>query len=433
MLFPTRVWMALFILLLCPTACIVSPAAETPLPAATNIVLATAGARDTESPTAALPTATLTSTPTSTEVPIQTPDFTVTPSLTPTFSVTAAPTPDLPLPEIIIELPGIELPPGFSIIKFAQVNRPTSLAFDAQGRLFVTVTDGTVRIFTDSDEDGRADQETQFAHGFATPLGIAFHPQTGDAYISSTGRLTIARDIDGDGVADEYERFVADLPTGLHQNNTPRFGPDGWLYMGVGSTCDACEEVDERSATIMRFDPQTAAQEIIASGLRNPYDVAFHPESGALFATSNGRDDLGPDQPPEELNHIMMGHDYGWPDCWGNLEGPDCTGTTAAVAFFRAHSSANSLTFYTAAQFPAAYQNDLFVTIWGTWLISGVQAGIQQVELTPEGETYTAETTWFAKVPDGVMPLGLALGPDGALYWGDYIGAAIYRVSYGLP
>ncbi|MCB0037995.1 MAG: PQQ-dependent sugar dehydrogenase, partial [Anaerolineales bacterium] len=362
---------------------------------------------------------------------------TTTPTITPTTTsgstIPPTATTDPSPPETVNEMAGAELPAGFSLIKFATVYRRTSLAFDEQGRLFATSADGTVHLLTDSDQDGRADKDTVFAKGFLLPLGITFQSQTGDAYVSSTGRITRVRDNDGDDIADEYVRLVSDLPTGLHQNNTPHFGPDGWLYMGVGSTCDACTETDERSATIMRFDPATGAAEVVASGLRNPYDVAFHPVTGALFATSNGRDDLGDDIPQEELNHIVMGHDYGWPDCWDNLEGPDCDGTTAAVAFFRAHSSANSLAFYTGGPFPAGYQNELFVTIWGTWLISGVQAGIQRVSLTPAGESYTAVTDWFLKVPQGVMPLGMAVGPDGALYFGDYIGEAIYRISYGSP
>lgn len=430
----------LFVLCISMWMMIACQADGTPLPTAavTEAALVTTDTREpTDIPATKSATRTPTAEPSATALPTAT--DTATPTIIPSATDTPVPT-TLPTattdpspPEAINELAGAELPAGFSLIKFASVYRPTSLAFDEQGRLFVTLTDGTVHMLVDNDQDGRADKDTVFATGFLLPLGITFQPQTGDAYVSSTDRITRVRDIDGDGVADEYVRLVDDLPTGLHQNNTPRFGPDGWLYMGVGSTCDACEEADERSATIMRFDPHTAEAEIVARGLRNPYDVAFHPVTGALFATSNGRDDLGDDSPPEELNHIMMGHDYGWPDCWGNLEGPGCAGTTPAISFFRAHSSANSLVFYTGEQFPAAYQNELFVTIWGTWLISGVQAGIQRVSLTHAGDSYTAVNDWFLKVPQGVMPLGIAVGPDGALYFGDYIGEAIYRVSYGYP
>ena len=85
--------------------------------------------------------------------------------------------------------------------------------------------------------------------------------------------------------------------------------------MGIGSTCDACFEADFRSATIMRFNIETGTAEVFASGLRNPYDLAFHPITGALFATDNGRDDLGLEAPAEELNHIIQGGHYGFPDC----------------------------------------------------------------------------------------------------------------------
>ena len=138
-------------------------------------------------------------------------------------------------------------------------------------------------------------------------------------------------DSDNDGFEDSAKSIVNNIPFGLHQNNVPAFGPDGMLYVGVGSTCDVCDEADLRSATIMRFDPDTGAGDIYASGLRNPFGITFHPESGELFATDNGRDDLGDNDPAEELNHIVEGADYGWPNCWGELEGA-CAGTTQGLS-----------------------------------------------------------------------------------------------------
>ncbi|MCA9968481.1 MAG: PQQ-dependent sugar dehydrogenase, partial [Anaerolineales bacterium] len=183
----------------------------------------------------------------------------------------------------------------------------------------------------------------------------------------SNGQITLLRDENGDDRADVRELVVSGLPTGLHQNDNLKFGADGWLYMGLGSTCDACVEADSRSASLMRFNVDTGESEIIATGLRNPYDLAFHPATGDLFATDNGRDDLGLDSPFEELNHIIVGGDYGWPGCWNEREGSDCTGTQTAVAFFEPHSSANGLDFYSGSQFPADYQNNAFVAIFGTF------------------------------------------------------------------
>jgi glucose/arabinose dehydrogenase len=347
-----------------------------------------------------------------------------------TATNTPIPTEPDSVPEGFIELPGATVPPGFSFIKFADIYRPTSLTFDAAGRLFMTSFDGTVHILRDEDGDGRSDSDTIFASGFSTALGITLRPGTDDVYVSSNGQITLLRDTNADDVADVRELVFGNIPTGLHQNDNLKFGPDGWLYMGVGSTCDACDEVDSRSATIMRFNVDTSENEVIATGLRNPYDLAFHPVTSDLFATDNGRDDLGLDSPFEELNQIVVGGDYGWPGCWNEGEGNDCVGTETAVAFFAPHASANGLDFYTGSQFPADYQNNAFVTVFGTFLTEGVQTGVARVQLTPDGDSYQSTVSWFAQWPDA-RPLPIIVGPDGALYVGDYLNSAIYRISYG--
>ncbi len=395
------------------------PATASPTPTLPAAASATA-------PPTAVHTASPPSPQPSTETPTTPPTNTAV-SPVPTTTPTATP---WPIPESTIDLPGAQLPPGFSFKLFADIYRPTSLAFSADGALYMTSFDGTVHILRDTDGDGRADSDTLFAQGFNTALGITLHPQSGDVYVSDMGRITLLRDTNGDGRADVRQEIVSGLPNGLHQNDNLKFGPDGMLYMGIGSTCDVCTEEDPRSATIMRFDPDTGEGEIVATGLRNPFDLAFHPQTGDLFATDNGRDDLGMDAPQEELNHIITGGHYGWPDCWDNNQGPMCDGTETAVAFFESHSSANSLDFYTGSQFPPPYQNSLFVAIFGSWLKAGVQTGIQHVTLTPTDTGYTATTEWFATWPDG-MPLGLIVGSDGALYVGDYINSKIYRISYG--
>lgn len=347
-----------------------------------------------------------------------------------TATSTPVPTEPIPTPESTVEVTGATVPPGFSFIKFADLYRPTSLAFDDAGRLYVTSFNGTVHILNDEDGDGRSDSDIVFATGFSTALGITLRPGTNDVYVSSNSQITLLRDDDGDDRADTREIVVSGLPTGLHQNDNLKFGSDGWLYMGIGSTCDACAEADARSGTIMRFNVDTGESEIIASGLRNPYDLAFHPVTGDLFATDNGRDDLGLGSPFEELNHIVLGGDYGWPGCWNEGEGSDCAGTETAVAFFEPHSSANGLDFYSGSQFPAEYQNNAFVAIFGTYLTDGVATGVARVQLTPDGDSYQSTVSWFAQWSDG-RPLPLMMGPDGALYVGDYMNEVIYRISYG--
>ena len=361
---------------------------------------------------------------------------TASPTETPTLSApiaTETPSPIPTVPNSVIELNGAEVQPGFSIIKFADLYRPTSFTFDTQGRLYVTSQDGNVYILQDENKDGHSDSRFTFATGFYFPLGVTVHKPTSDVYLSHQGKITLLRDTNNDNRADVQKTFADNIPFELHQNDNLKFGPDGWLYIGVGSTCNACDDPDPRSAAILRFNVDTGESEIYATGLRNAFDIAFYPSTGELFATDNGRDDLGMDAPFEELNHIVQGGDYGYPDCWNDHTMAGCEDSIPAVAFFESHSSANGLDFYTGERFPAEYRNNAFVSIFGSWLKPNVQTGISRVILKPAGNTYNGETSWFVRFPPGVMPLPLLFGPDDALYVGDYVNDAIYRVSYGMP
>jgi glucose/arabinose dehydrogenase len=373
------------------------------------------------------------------QVPVETSTITsapvIAPTATPAPQATTTNLPTIPptVPASVIELAGAEVLPGFSIIKFADVYRPTAFAFDEKGQLLVTSVDSKIYLVSDADMDGRADSQSVFAAGYYLPLGITVQPSTGDVFVSHQGGITVLSDTNGDGKSDTKRILVDNLPTDRHQNDNLKFGPDGWLYMGLGSTCDACTELNPKSATILRFNADTGASEIFATGLRNPYDLAFHPSTGDLFATDNGRDDLGLDVPFEELNHIVQGGDYGFPNCWNDQGQTECENTIPAVAFFESHSSVNGLDFNKATNFPPEYTDNAFVSVFGSWLKPNVQTGIQRVVLTEQGDTYTGEADWFVRFPQGVMPLPLLFGPDGALYVGDYINDVIYRISYGVP
>ena len=365
--------------------------------------------------------------------PTPTSTFSATDTLVPQPPSTETVTPIPTIPPSVVELEEADVPPGFSLIKFADLYRPTAFAFDDLGRVYVTSQDGNVYLLQDEDQDGRADSRSTFATGYTFPVGVAVYHPSGDVYVSYQGAITILRDTDGDGRADEQRIFVDNLPFGKHQNDNLKFGPDGKLYIGVGSTCDACDDSDPRSASILRFDITTRENEILATGMRNPYDLAFQPETGELIATDNGRDELGMDSPFEELNHVVEGGDYGYPNCWNEQGQPGCENTILAVAFFESHSSADGLDFYNGNTFPSEYRGNAFVSIFGSWLKPNVQTGIQRVVLPKIGDTEKGETSWFVRFPQGSMPLPLLFGPDESLYVGDYINDAIYRISYGLP
>jgi hypothetical protein len=141
-------------------------------------------------------------------------------------------------------LKGAEVPPGFSLIKFAALYRPTAFAFDRNGRMYVTSQDGNAYVLRDADKDGHAHSRSTFATGYYFPVDVAVHIPTGDVYVSYQGAISVLSDMDGDQRSDKEKILVDDLPAGKHQNDNLKFGPDSKLYIGVGSACDACEDSD---------------------------------------------------------------------------------------------------------------------------------------------------------------------------------------------
>ena len=126
-------------------------------------------------------------------------------------------------------------------------------------------------------------------------------------------------------------RLCRSCQRGYTRNNGLAFGPDGKMYLTLGSTCNACQERSELSATILQFNLDGTGRRVYASGLRNVYDIAFHPVDGTLFGADNGRDELELNV-PEELNLLVDGGNYGWPDCWGDGQGSNCEGTLPPIA-----------------------------------------------------------------------------------------------------
>ena len=213
---------------------------------------------------------------------------------------------------------------------------------------------------------------------------------------------------------------------GNHENNGPAIGSDGKLYVPIGSSCDACGEEDVRSASVTRFDLDGSNQEVYARGLRNVYQLAFHPEDGTLWAADNGRDDQGY-AVPEELNLVVEGGAYAYPDCWGTNGGRWCEGTIPLVAELTLRSSADGLVFYTGNQFPSDYTNNIFITLWGAG-DGSTGKNVVRIVLTKVEDRYTARVSNFAT--GFKHPLSIIVVPDGSLLIGDHGAGTVLRVSY---
>ncbi|MGK2906636.1 MAG: PQQ-dependent sugar dehydrogenase [Desulfuromonadales bacterium] len=342
------------------------------------------------------------------------------------------------------DLSRVKVPEGFRIGLFASgLQDPRFIAFGPDGALYVAER-GANRIvaLVDRNRDGRADLQTTFARDLQRPHSLAFYQDSW--FVGIPSGVVRLRDRDGDGLADERQVLIDDYPTGGHSTRTVAFLPDGRMTVSIGSSCNVCDESDPRRAAVLIYDgPQATGERVFARGLRNAVGLAVHPVTGELWATNNGRDRLGDDLPPEALYIVSEGLDYGWPRCHnGTIEDPDfgspgaCRDVVKPVINMQAHSAPLGLVFYTGKSFPAEYHNNLFIAFHGSWNRS-VPTGYKVVRLPldgsePRGALQDFATGWLAKTTGqaGGRPVGLAVGPDGALYVSDDKTGMIYRISY---
>lgn len=338
--------------------------------------------------------------------------------------------------------PRLRLPPGFAIEPFAGgLGRPRFMTLDPAGTLLVSLPqDGRVVALPDADGDGRADRTVPVAEGLDLPHGLAF--RDGQLYVAETGRVVRLRYDPGSLKAvGPPEVVVPDLPPrGGHWTRTIAFGPDGRLYVSVGSSCNVCEEGDPRRAAILRARADGQGTEPFATGLRNAVGLTFHPETGQLWATVNERDWRGDDLPPDYVTAVKEGGFYGWPDCYvvGGRAVPDpdftrgrgCDRVTPPTVEIQAHSAPLGLAFYIGRQFPAGYRGDLFVALHGSWNRS-VPTGYKVIRIRLGGSRPVVEdfaTGWLVGRRVWGRPVDLVVGKDGSLFLSDDHQGVIYRV-----
>jgi glucose/arabinose dehydrogenase len=300
---------------------------------------------------------------------------------------------------------------------------------------------GRIIRLPDEDQDGVADRLEVAADGLNQPSSIDFY-RDGSLIVGETERILRLRDPGGDGTFEEQEILIDGLPGGGHTTRTVLFSPD-WahLFVSVGSSCNVCLEEDERRATIMRYGPEGSEGEVYAEGLRNAVGITFRPGTDELWATNNGRDWLGDDQPPETVYVVDEGDDAGWPRCHsGRIVDPDygqpgaCEGVDDPVIEMQAHSAPLGLTFYTGERFPAEYRGDLFIAFHGSWNRTA-PTGYKVVRVPmADGEPGSVEdfaAGWLRE--DGSRwgrPVDVLTGPDGSLLISDDAEGFIYRIFY---
>jgi glucose/arabinose dehydrogenase len=229
------------------------------------------------------------------------------------------------------------------------------------------------------------------------------------AYQLSNGGLTGGRVV------------VAGLPTGRHQNDAILPMPNGDVLLGVGSTCDVCNEPNPRSATVLRFHADWTFAGIAVRGTRNPFGLALRASTGDAYVLINGQDNLGA-QPADHMLRVVDGEDAGWPRCWpafpdGSLHG-NCGGVAAPVAVFTPHSSADGIVVYDGVEFGADYADNAFVTEWGANAGGPLGRRVLRVVLSGTGASERGQVSDFAT--GFSHPLAITVAPDGGLLVGDY-------------
>ena len=347
----------------------------------------------------------------------------------------------------------IKLPPGFQIGVYAEgVENARSLCRSAQGTLFVgTREEGSVYALRDTNGDQRADLIFTIATKLNMPNGVALH--NGALYVAEVNRIlrydAIEKCIDalarGEVTCPQPVTVYDQYPTESHHGwKYIAFGADGKLYIPVGAPCNICESAKPVYASMTRLDVDKpgAQPEIIASGIRNSVGFDWHPTTGELWFTDNGRDMLGDDMPPCELNRMTKtGLHYGYPYCHGGtISDPEfgknrsCPDFTAPAQNLGPHVAALGMEFYTGKMFPASYQNQIFIAEHGSWNRSTkIGYRISLVRLDAQGKSL-GYTTFAEGWLDGSevwgRPVDVEQMPDGSLLVSDDDADVIYRIWY---
>ena len=347
-----------------------------------------------------------------------------------------------------LDLSRLKVPDGFHVSVFAEAPGARLLAFSPGGVLLVTeMSDGKVVAFPDAKHSGKAERSVTVLQDLNAPHGIAFH--NGKLYIAEINAIQ-RYDWDEAQLRASNGKKIADIPGsgGGHSTRTIVFWNDK-MYVAIGSSCNVCKEDDKRRAAVSEFNEDGSGARIFASGLRNSVGLAINPKTSTIWATDNGRDWLGDNMPPEEVNDLgISGGNFGWPYCYANKVADrsqskdyDCSKTTGPKVEMQAHSAPLNLVFYTAKMFPPEYQNSMFVTFHGSWNRS-VPTGYKVIRVKlddkgqPAGPPEDFVTGWLR--PDetrkGVWmgrPVGLAVGPEGAMYLSDDSAGVVYRITWG--
>jgi len=332
----------------------------------------------------------------------------------------------------------LNMPANFSVSVYASgMTTPRAMTFDTKNNLYVTdIKAGKVFYLPDINLDGIADEVVEFDKDLQSPHGIFYH--NNDLYVAESSQVVVYRKINAKSF-DKKEVLINNLPSdGGHVSRTLIIGPDQKIYVSIGSTCNVCEEKDERRAAIVRYNLDGTGEEIYTRGLRNSVGIIF--KDNEIWSVDNGRDLIGDDLPPEEVNVITKkGEDFGWPFCYGkginNPEYPDkadfCKNTKFPKFEMPAHSAPLGLSFVPSGIWSGAFAKDLIIPFHGSWNRT-TPTGYKLIRLNTEnGNQINFITGWLTE--DGSSwgrPVDVIFDNKGQLFITDDKAGAVYKVSY---
>ncbi len=365
------------------------------------------------------------------------------PATTTAIAATATTAPPTMVPaatQVVAPPQPITLPPGFGISLYAEnLGRPRFMAYSPEGVLYVTDQgSGRVLALPDTNADGVADETEVVVSDLNRPHGITFH--NGALYIGETNRI-VKFERAGNGWGDK-QILVGGLPTGGHGTRTVIFGQDSNMYVSIGSSCNVCNEDTPLRAAVWQYHADGSNGRLFTKGLRNAVGLVTRPGTNEIWATNNGRDMLGEDLPPETINILTDGGDFGWPRCHaGRIVDPEfgaqggCSDVLAPAVEMQAHSAPLGLRFYDGTMFPAEYQGNLFVAFHGSWNRSE-PTGYKVVRIPVDGAgkpgaVQDFATGWLQSNGESWgRPVDVIIAPDGSLMVSDDAGSRIYRIFY---
>lgn len=345
-----------------------------------------------------------------------------------------------------LPLERINLPDGFRIEIYADsVENARSMALSPSGTLFVgTRSKGSVYALKDTDGDLKADKKYVLMEGGNMPNGVAF--KDGDLYVAEVNRIlrysNIEQNLEDPG---EPEIIYDKLPEIKHHGwKYIAFGPDDKLYVPVGAPCNICESKERIFNSITRMNADGSDFEIVQEGVRNTVGFTWHPESGELWFTDNGRDMMGDDIPACELNRAVRDYQhFGYPYCHqGDLQDPDfgskfdCSEFVAPAQNLGPHTAPLGLEFYSADNFPSSYKGQILIAEHGSWNRSkkiGYRISLVTLEEDYNARAYTTFADgWLNEDTDETWgrPVDLEFLPDGSMLVSDDFADVIYRIHF---